>query len=74
VTLQQIKNIRSHSRISIHSFRLQWLTSFVRLQIDFACDINGEVENPDVAQVSETGLARGSLQLGWQWLNALCLS
>jgi len=46
----------------------------VRLQIDFACDINGEVENPDVAQVSETGLARGSLQLGWQWLNAPCLS
>lgn len=22
------------------------------LQIDFACDLNGEVENPDVAQVS----------------------
>ncbi len=36
----------------------------MRLQIDFACDINGEVENPDVAQVSETGLAKGSLQLG----------
>lgn len=23
------------------------------LQIDFACDVNGEVENPDVAQVSK---------------------
>jgi hypothetical protein len=28
----------------------------VRLQIDFACDINGEVENPDVAQVVYLGL------------------
>jgi hypothetical protein len=26
------------------------------LQIDFACDINGEVENPDVAQVVYLGL------------------
>jgi hypothetical protein len=25
----------------------------VALQIDFACDVNGEVENPDVAQVSK---------------------
>lgn len=30
------------------------------LQIDFACDVNGEVENPDVAQVSETSVAHGN--------------
>ena len=29
------------------------LTFLGDTQIDFACDANGEVENPDVAQVSE---------------------
>lgn len=36
------------------------LTFLLTLQIDFACDVNGEVENPDVAQVSETSMAVGN--------------
>ena len=36
----------------------QGLTSFLVLQIDYACDVNGEVENPDVAQVSDLDYLR----------------
>jgi hypothetical protein len=34
-----------------------FLLSLLTLQIDFACDADGEVENPDVAQVSELFVA-----------------